>query len=103
MVFVNEKDLRHHETISIKASLFKGIAVRLKDLNQFLMESLLYSIQFSKDNGITNLMFDDCKLNKKSVQKLIEFIKTTNIIEGLCLHKVTFEESTDFKKLVEAI
>lgn len=33
MVFVNEKDLRHHETISIKASLFKGIAVRIKDLN----------------------------------------------------------------------
>lgn len=30
VVFSNEKDLRHHEAIRIKASLYTGIALRVK-------------------------------------------------------------------------
>ena len=43
--FTNDKDLRHHETISIKASLYKGIAVRVKILNHIWIESLLFAIE----------------------------------------------------------
>jgi hypothetical protein len=103
MVFINEKDLKHYETISIKASLFKGIAVRIKDLTYTIMENVLFSIQHTKDKGITNLMFDDCRFNRKSVERLINFIKGTSIIESICFHKIIFEEPIEFNKLIEAI
>ena len=44
-VFTNEKDLRHHETILIKASLYTGIAVRVKALNHYCMENLLLAVE----------------------------------------------------------
>ena len=55
--FVNDKDLRHPETISIKASLYKGIAVQVKVINHIWIENLLYAIETAKDQGIVNLRF----------------------------------------------
>jgi len=40
---------------------------------------------------------------RKGVLRLIEFCKTTSIIESLGIIKVTFEDSQDFKRLVEAV
>ena len=44
VVFSNEKDLRHHEAIRIKASLYTGIALRVKLISPGAMENLLYAI-----------------------------------------------------------
>lgn len=49
MVFSNEKDLRHHEAIRIKASLYTGIALRVKIISPGAMENLLYAIDL--DSG----------------------------------------------------
>jgi hypothetical protein len=90
--FTNDKDLRHHETISIKASLYKGIAVRVKILNHIWIENILFSIETAKDQGIVNLRFEECRLLKKAVLRLIEFCKTTSIIESLSLSKTSFDD-----------
>ena len=39
-----------------------------------------------------NLRFEDCRLLKKAVQRLIDFCKSTNIIESLALFKVSFDD-----------
>mmetsp|Transcript_5920 Transcript_5920/g.9661 ORF Transcript_5920/g.9661 Transcript_5920/m.9661 type:complete len:294 (+) Transcript_5920:103-984(+) len=101
--FTSEKDLRHHETISIKASLYKGIAVKVKILNHIQTENVLFAIESAKDHGIVNLRFEECRLMRKGVLRLIEFCKTTSIIESLGIIKVSFEDSQDFKRLVEAV
>lgn len=95
--------MRHHETISIKAALYKGIAIKVKILNHIWIENILFSIESAPDLGIINLRFEECRLLKKAVQRLIEFCKSTNIIESLALFKTTFDDGQDFKKLVEAV
>lgn len=50
VVFSNEKDLRHHEAIRIKASLYTGIALRVKLISPAAMENLLYAIDI--DSGL---------------------------------------------------
>ena len=50
VVFANEKDLRHHEAIRIKASLYTGIALRVKLISPAAMENLLYAIDL--DSGL---------------------------------------------------
>ena len=50
VVFSNEKDLRHHEAIRIKASLYTGIALRVKIISPGAMENLLYAIDL--DSGV---------------------------------------------------
>lgn len=49
MLFTNEKDLRHPETISIKAQHYKGIAVKVKILNHIWIENLLFAIENCHD------------------------------------------------------
>ncbi len=93
VVFTNEKDLRHHETISIKAQQYKGIALKIKIMNHIQMENVLFAIEQAKDRGITYLRFEDCRIFKKGVTRLIEFCKSTNIIESFGLIKVSFEDS----------
>ena len=44
VIFSNEKDLRHHESIRIKASLYTGIALRVKTITAQAMENLLVAI-----------------------------------------------------------
>ena len=95
--FTNDKDLRHHETISIKASLYKGIAVRVKSLNHIWMESLLFAVESAEDLGIINLRFEECQLRKRAVARLIDFFRSTAIIESLSLVKITYEDAQDFK------
>jgi hypothetical protein len=43
--FTNEKDLRHYESIRIKASLYTGIAIRVKNVTPSAMENLLHAIE----------------------------------------------------------
>ena len=101
--FTNDKDLRHPETISIKAQMYKGISVKVKILSHIWIENLLYAIESAKDHGIVNLRFEECKIMKRAVQKLIDFCQSTNIIESLGLVKISFDDGQDFKRLVEAI
>ena len=91
-VFTNEKDLRHHETILIKASLYTGIAVRVKALNHYCMENLLLAVEQAGDGGIVNLRFEECRLLKRAVIRLIDFCRMTNLIESLALIKVSFDD-----------
>lgn len=72
--------------------MYKGIAVGVKIINHFWMENLLFAIDSAKDKGIVNLRFEECRLLKKAVQKLIDFCKTTSIIESLGMFKVTYDD-----------
>lgn len=91
-VFNNDKDLRHHETILIKASLYTGIAVKVKVLNHYQMENLLLAVEQAGDGGIVNLRFDECRLLKRAVLRIIDFCRTTTLIESLALIKVSFDD-----------
>ena len=51
VVFSNEKDLRHAEAIRIKASLYTGIALRVKVISPVSMENLLYAIDLDSGNA----------------------------------------------------
>ena len=42
--------MRHHEAIRIKASLYTGIALRVKVISPSAMENLLYAIDI--DSGV---------------------------------------------------
>ena len=44
VIFANEKDMRHHESIRIKSQLYTGIAVRTKFMTPAGMENLLQAI-----------------------------------------------------------
>lgn len=67
------------------------------------MENILFAIETADDLGIVNLRFEECRILKKGVLRLIEFCKTTEIIESLGLVKVTFDDTKDFKTLVESV
>ena len=45
MIFTNEKDLRHSETIRIKSQMYTGIAVRTKFMTPAAMANLLHAIE----------------------------------------------------------
>jgi hypothetical protein len=64
---------------------------------------VLFAIEKAPDNGIVNLRIEDCRVMKKAVVRLIEFCRSTSILESLSIIKVNFEDAQDFKKLVEAI
>lgn len=105
MVFGNEKDLRHPEAIRIKASLYTGIALRVKVISPVSMENLLYAIDLDSGNakkkkgkeeeeekkkddkavnvenpppqkaGIVNLRLEECRLTRKAAGMLAEWLK----------------------------
>ena len=45
VIFTNEKDLRHAESIRIKSALYTGIAIRVKFLTLQACDSLLKAIE----------------------------------------------------------
>ena len=53
--------------------MYKGISVKVKILSHIWIENLLYAIESAKDHGIVNLRFEECKIMKRAVQKLIDF------------------------------
>ena len=52
VIFSNEKDLRHHESIRIKASQYTGIALRVKLITAQAMENLLIAIEADANNAM---------------------------------------------------
>ena len=68
VVFSNEKDLRHHEAIRIKASLYTGIALRVKLISPAAMENLLYAIDL--DSGVVARKKQEAKEQKEAEDKL---------------------------------
>ena len=52
VVFTNDKDLRHHESIRIKSSLYTGIALRVRTIAPISMENLLYAIEIESRANI---------------------------------------------------
>ena len=75
MVFSNEKDLRHHEAIRIKASIYTGIALRVKIISPGAMENLLYAIDL--DSGVVKKKSaeEEGKETKPKGKKAIEEAK----------------------------
>jgi hypothetical protein len=65
--FTNEKDLRHYESIRIKASQYTGIALRVKTITPHAMDNVLYAIEVDSNGGKKD--DDKCK-NKKDVVAL---------------------------------
>ena len=52
VIFANEKDLRYHESIRIKASLYTGIALRVKTITPQAMENLIVAIEMDANGGV---------------------------------------------------
>lgn len=104
-LFTNEKDLKSPESITLKAQHSNGISVRVKIVNDKMLGGVLSAITGAKDQGITKLRFEDCRLLTKAVAALRSFCRTTSPIESLGLIRVSFSDggSQDFKHLVEAI
>ena len=65
MVFSNEKDLRHNEAIRIKASLYTGIALRVKVMSPAAMENLLHAIDLDSGVARKRVQIDDDPKKKK--------------------------------------
>lgn len=80
MVFSNEKDLRHNEAIRIKASLYTGIALRVKIMSPAAMENLLHAIDLDSgvarkrdhESGLGNKKKDDDNVDAAALDALIE-------------------------------
>jgi hypothetical protein len=72
--------------------LSTGISIRVKLLNHFWIENLLFAIDNAEDHGIINLRLEECRISRKAIARLIDFCKTKNIIESLGLHKVSFDD-----------
>lgn len=131
-MFANEKDLRHPEAIRIKASLYTGIALRVKVISPGSMENLLYAIDLDSGNarkkktkeeeeekkdakdlalepppvvkaGILNLRLEECRLTRKAAAMLAEWLKHKSHVETIGLVRVTFDDIVDFKKLTEGM
>ena len=132
VVFAHEKDLRHFESIRIKASLYTGIAVRVKNISPGAMDNLLHAIEldgepqrvkrpFKEENTpgeeesarvkalqkplgcIINLRFEECRFTRKAAAALTEFMKNKQILETMGFHRISFEDVVDFKKIMEGI
>lgn len=132
VVFGNEKDLRHPEAIRIKASLYTGIALRVKIISPGSMENLLYAIDLDsgvvkkkktngeeeeKDaqpmpefeaplpqkSGIVNLRLEECRLTRKAAALLAEWLKNKSMVETIGFVRVTFDDIIDFKKITEGL
>ena len=56
------------------------------------MENLLLAVEQAGDGGIINLRFEECRLLKRAVVRIIDFCRTTTLIESLCLMKVSFDD-----------
>ena len=67
VVFSNEKDLRHHEAIRIKAGLYTGIALRVKLITPGAMENLLYAIDL--DSGVAELRGKEKEAKAKAIEE----------------------------------
>ena len=52
MCFTNDKDLRHFETIRVKAQYYTGIAVRTKNITPQFMENITKAIDVDNLNAI---------------------------------------------------
>ena len=104
-LFTNEKDLKSHESIAIKAQHSNGISLRVKIVNDKMLDKILIAIMQAKDQGIIKLRFEDCRLLTKAVTALKYFCTKNTIIESLGLIRVSFSDggSQDFKHLVEAV
>ena len=59
--------------------------------------------QQQKIQGVVNLRFEECKIQKKAASILSEWLKNKAQIETLGLIKVTFEDVHDFKKITEGM
>ena len=47
--------------------------MQVKVINHIWIENLLYAIETAKDQGIVNLRFQECKIMKRAVARLITF------------------------------
>ena len=135
VIFSNEKDLRHHESVRIKSQLYTGIAVRTKFMTPAGMENLLHAIQLdgeaekpkkskSKEEVkdellgkkkeeaaapvrprgcIINLRLEETRIMKKAASYLADFLRQHPILETIGFARVTFEDFTDFKKIMEGV
>ena len=50
MVFANEKDLRHAESIRVKSQNYTGIAVRVKFITPTALDNLLTAIELDANS-----------------------------------------------------
>ena len=140
VIFSNEKDLRHFESIRIKSQLYTGIAVRTKFMTPQAMDNLLHAIELdggqeqpgkalrlkaeqkeeatgktetletepevaqARPKGcIINLRFEECRVTRKATARLCEFLRRKQILETIGFCRVSFEDYTDFKKIMEGI
>ena len=49
MVFSNDKDLRHAESIRVKSQNYTGIAVRVKFVTPTALDNLLHAIELDHE------------------------------------------------------
>jgi hypothetical protein len=48
--FTNDKDLRHYESIRVKAQYYTGIAIRTKNITPQFMENITKAIDIDNNN-----------------------------------------------------
>ena len=49
------------------------------------------------------MRFEECRVTRKATARLCEFLRRKQILETIGFCRVSFEDYTDFKKIMEGI
>ena len=60
----------------------------------------MFAIENCQDQGIKNLRFEECKIMKRAVTRLVQFLSSTKALISFGICKITFDDAQDFKKLI---
>lgn len=101
MIFSNEKELKEHYAILKKIESVAGVVLKIKRMNEAAMENILFAIENS--SNILNLRIEDTVITRNAAGHLVSFLKIPTTIESLGLISVKFEDSSDNKKVLDAI
>jgi hypothetical protein len=84
-VFKDDKELKSHEAITLKSQACNGICVKIKIINDKVMDRITFAIQNAKDQGITKLRLEDCRMLSKAVTALKFFCRSVQCITSIGL------------------
>jgi hypothetical protein len=81
------------------------VCIKIKIINDKMLDKILFSISNAKDQGIVKIRLEDCRMLKRAVDSLKYFCRTVQCITSIALVNVTFSDggTQDFKHLIEAI
>jgi len=101
--FTNEKDLRHYESIRIKASLYTGVAIRVKNVTPSAMDNLLHAIELDSNGGKKIPPVDAKRKNNESPVEDVKGSSAALALNETGIVNLRFEECRISRKAAQSL